>query len=326
MTMMTSNQIQEDVCAAARETAVLVDRSDLGMLKVTGETRLDLIHRMSTQAVNDLKSGQGRATVLTTDIGRIIDRLILYVTDESVYLLTGENNSDVIAHYLMRYVFFMDDFHLQDLSQETAVLAVYGPQAGAKLAAAGLSDVDIPLHHWRQVDVGGKAAFLHRADPVQGDGYFIICHLEDKTAVWQHLTGSGLLPVSEELFEYMRIESGLPRFGRELTGEYIPLEANLWGDVSFHKGCYIGQEVIARMESRGRIAKKLARLRPSAPVAAGQVITADGKKAGVITSAADGPGGPVALGYVKTAALNNALPLMVDDISLKSVKSDTADA
>ncbi|MFQ5418867.1 MAG: YgfZ/GcvT domain-containing protein [Anaerolineae bacterium] len=316
MATTTTEFTEEMIFAAARETAVLVDRSALGLLKATGDTRLDLIHRMSTQAVNGLKNGEGRATVLTTDIGRIIDRLILYVTGESVYMLTSENNSDAVARYLMRYVFFMDDFHLEDKSPNTAVLAVYGPQAGEKLSAAGIHFEEIPLHHWRPVEVGGKSAFLHRTDPVNEDGYFIICHLEDKTVICQHLIQNGIPLADEDTFEAIRIESGLPRFGRELTGDYIPLEAELWDDVSFHKGCYIGQEVIARMESRGQIAKKLVRLRPSALVAAGQEITAGGKKVGVITSAAVGPDGVVALGYVKTAVLEQSLPLLSGSVPI----------
>ncbi|MEJ2748681.1 MAG: glycine cleavage system protein T, partial [Anaerolineae bacterium] len=115
-----NSQIDPQVYQAAQETAVIVDRSSLGLLQFTGQTRLDLIHRMSTQAVNNLQSGEGAATVLTTDIGRIIDRLILYAASDKVYALTSENNSDTIARYLMRFVFFNDDFHLQDLSGETA--------------------------------------------------------------------------------------------------------------------------------------------------------------------------------------------------------------
>jgi aminomethyltransferase len=97
-----------------------------------------------------------------------------------------------------------------------------------------------------------------------------------------------------------------------LTGDYIPLEAGLWDDVSFNKGCYIGQEIIARMESRGKLAKKLMKLRPSAPVAAGATLRANGKTAGTITSAAVGPDGPVALGYVKTAVLQEGGVLVVE--------------
>ena len=119
---------------AAHDTAVLVDRSDLGLLKFTGQTRLDLLNRMSTQQVIDLKSGEGAATILTTDIGRIIDRLILYVSSEAVYCLTGEHNSENIASYLGRFVFFMDDFQVEDLTSETAIFGVYGRQASSLLS------------------------------------------------------------------------------------------------------------------------------------------------------------------------------------------------
>jgi tRNA-modifying protein YgfZ len=288
---------------AVRAGAILVDRSGLGMLLFSGETRLDLIHRMSTQAVKNLQNGEGAATVLTTDIGRIIDRLILYATRDKVYALTGEQNADNVARYLMRFVFFNDDFHIEDLSADTAVFAVYGQGAQKLLAEVGFSEVDLPLHHWRQADLDGATAYLHRTDPVAGDGYYVTCVMADKTAVQERLLAAGITPASEEAFEALRIEAGLPRFGRELTDAYIPLEANLWADVSFTKGCYIGQEIIARMESRGRMAKKLVTLRASEPLEPGADITAGGKKVGTITSAAVGPHGPVALGYLKTAVL-----------------------
>ncbi|MCZ7673242.1 MAG: hypothetical protein M5U34_42060 [Chloroflexi bacterium] len=130
---MTMTQINPKVYEPAHTTAVLTDRSILGVLKFSGATRLDLINRMSTQAVLNLQPGEGAATVLTTDVGRIIDRLLLYAASDAAYALTGENNAEAIARYLMRFVFFNDDFHIEDLSGETAVFAIYGPQAAALL-------------------------------------------------------------------------------------------------------------------------------------------------------------------------------------------------
>jgi len=321
--MTTIPQISPALYQAAHAQAVLVDRSDLGMLKFTGATRLDLIHRMSTQAVNGLARGEGRATILTTDIGRIIDRLILYAGSDAVYALTGEQNAGAIARYLLRFVFFNDDFHLQDLSAETAVFGVYGPQARQILHDAGFPEVDLPLHHWRQAELAGVTAYLHRTDPLNGDGYFVMSATADRDRLWARLLDAGLTPVDAAAFDFLRIEAGLPRFGRELTQAYIPLEANLWADVSFNKGCYIGQEIIARMESRGKLAKRLVGLRPSAPVEAGAELTADGKQAGVITSAAVGPDGPVALGYVKTAVLVAGTPLRARETAVALI-SDPA--
>jgi folate-binding protein YgfZ len=303
-TLETDVASQEAAIEAAASKAVVVDRSDLGMLKFSGATRLDLINRMSTQKVDSLQSGQGAATVLTTDIGRIIDRLILYVASDTVYCLTGENNSDHIAAYLKRFVFFMDDFQVEDLSAETAIIAIYGRHADLALAEIFGETPELALHHWRQLDLKGRTVYLHRTDPLAGDGYFIMGQMADKEPLWQEITGKGPVAIDEAAFDYLRIQSGQPRFGRELTDEYIPLEANLWADVSFNKGCYTGQEIIARMESRGRLAKKLARLLPDAPITVGAELSAGGKKAGRVTSAATGPAGPVALGYVKTAFLD----------------------
>ncbi len=301
--------------AAAHASAIVVDRSDLGMLKFTGQSRLDLINRMSTQKVLGLEPGEGAATVLTTDIGRIIDRLILYADKEAVYCLTGEGHGADVSAYLRRFVFFNDDFQVQDLSADTTVLAAYGPQAGQSLSLL-FDEIDIPLHHWRRADLDGAAIYLHRTDAIAGDGYFITCQEEQRPALEQAVIEAGLTPAGQDAFEYLRIESRLPRFGRELTLDYIPLEAGLWDDVSFNKGCYTGQEIIARMESRGRLAKRLVHLTAAEPLASGLALTAGGKSAGTITSAADGPQGPQALAYVKTAILERGAPLSAGEIAL----------
>lgn len=293
----------EEAVRAAREGAIAVDRSDLGMLKFSGESRLDLIHRMSTQAVKDLAPGAGAATVLTTDIGRMIDRLILYATSDTVYALTGEGNADNVARYLLRFVFFQDDFHVDDLSAQTFIFGVYGAGVQEQLRLLFGDAVDLPLHHWRQQELAGVTTYLHRTDPVAGDGYFVMGEEADKEQVWRGLSEGSIVPAGPEAFEYLRIASGQPRFGREISEEYIPLETGLWDDVSFDKGCYTGQEVIARMESRGRLAKKLVHLRAEEPVEPGSEIEAAGRSAGTITSAASGPDGVFALGYVKTRFL-----------------------
>ena len=313
---MTTSQIDPNIFRAARETAVLTDRSDLGVLIFSGETRFDLLNRMSTQKVLTMPTGEGTATILTTDIGRIIDRLILYATDNKVYALTSENNSDNIARYLMRFVFFQDDFHIQDVSSDTVIFGVYGPQARQKVVEAGFPDEELPLHHWRQVKFGEITAYLHRTDPIHGDGYFVMGEEKDRAALWQRLLDAGLVVANADAFNYLRIEAGLPRYGQELTSDYIPLEANLWDDVSFSKGCYIGQEIIARMESRGRLAKKLVQLTADGPLETGSNLQANGKNAGTVTSTAVGPHGTIGLGYVKTAVLDSESELMAGETAV----------
>ncbi|WP_374689637.1 folate-binding protein YgfZ [Promineifilum sp.] len=320
--------ISNEAYRAAHEAAVLADHAGRGMLRLSGKTRLELIHRMSTQAVNGLKGGEGAATVLTTDIGRIIDRILLYATSDAVYVLTGEGHADALARYFLRNVFFNDDFQLEDLSAQTVVFGIYGPRAGEMLAAAGFPEVMLPLHHWREAQIGGATAYLHRADPIAGDGYLVTANADDREAVWAALVAAGLTPIDDAAYDYLRIEAGRPRFGRELTLDYIPLEAGLWDDVSFHKGCYTGQEIIARMESRGKLAKRLVRLQPrpdrsatsgraeTYQVLPGTEIVAGDRPAGTITSAAEGPAGLLALGYVKTTVLDQGAELLAGDVRL----------
>ncbi len=305
---------------AAHEAAVLVDHGARGLLRLTGKTRLDLLHRMSTQAVKDLKPGEGAATVLTTDIGRIIDRVILYADADHTWLLAGDGHAEALTRYLRRNIFFNDDVQVQDLSAAMAILGIYGPQARACMVALGLDEgKELPLHHWTSPGPRAPTAAhsLHRADPLGGDGYIILTPSDTVGSLLDALAvGPSLSAIDEATYDYLRIEAGQPRFGRELTLDYIPLEAGLWDDVSFHKGCYTGQEIITRMESRGKLAKRLARLRPASPVAAGAAVAAAGRPVGAITSAADGPAGPVALGYVKTTALDEGASLAAGDVGL----------
>ncbi len=304
MVTVTESVTLQQAYSAAHEGAIVVDRSALGMLKFTGESRLELLQRMSTGDVQALGSGEGAATMLTTEIGRMIDRLLLYASSDAVYALTGEHNADQIARYLMRFVFFQDDFHIEDLSAQTAIFGVYGRDAQQNLAAIVDAEIDLALHHWRQVTAGGHTVYLHRTDAVAGDGYFVMCDAGAAGAVWQRLVAGGITAASKEAYDYLRIESGLPRFGREISPDYIPLEAGLWADVSFRKGCYIGQEIIARMESRGRLAKQLFLLRADAAVQPGVDVQIGGRAVGVITSAGEGPAGALALAYLKTRSLD----------------------
>jgi aminomethyltransferase len=209
----------------------------------------------------------------------------------------------------------MDDFQVEDLGAGTTVLAVYGSQAGQALASL-FDEVDIARHHWRQADLNGAAIYLHRTDGIVGDGYFVTCREDQRPVLEQAMIEAGIVPAGEAAFDYLRIESHLPRFGRELTLDYIPLEAGLWDDVSFNKGCYTGQEIIARLESRGRLAKRLVHLTAAAPLAAGAALTAAGKAAGNITSGAMGPAGPQALAYVKAALLDQNQPLSAGEIAV----------
>ncbi len=249
-----------------------------GLVRVRGATRLDFMHRMSSGALDKLKPGSGASTCFTSTIARIIDHSVVLCDADSALLLTGGGNEEKLTRWLRKYIFFNDDVQL---SIETA---------GQYVVAC--SDADIPE--------------MLRAAPN-------CTHREHDGARWVRLSFGptpialriGTAPVSTvaqglAAFDALRIALGVPRFPNEIGEDYIPLETGLLDSVSFTKGCYIGQEIIARMDSRNQLSKKLQRLRVvSGSVANGDALLIGADTVGKVTSVA----GEHALGYVRTVAI-----------------------
>ena len=287
----------------------------MGLLEISGESRLDLINRMSTNLVSLLKPGEGAATVLTTDVGRIIDRVIVYADESTALMMTGEDNGDNIGRYLMRFVFFNDDFRLQPLMNQFATLFVYGADSGAKLSEIIGSELNLPLHGWMAATVANIELSIHATDPLNGEGFMLKIPVEGVEAVASALKSAGGEAITEEQFDALRIEDRLPKLRHELTGEFIPLETGLWDDISFNKGCYTGQEIIARMESRDKVYKELMRFEvlSGGPIPVGSEIKANNRKAGTITTSV----GNRALGYVKSAVLKEQVDLSANGSAIR---------
>ncbi len=288
---------------AAQTGSVMIDASAWGRLRFMGQQRLDFLHRMSTNDLLKLHAGQGAATVFTTPIARIIDRTLIYAREADLLMLTSRGNQGRVFQWLRKYIFFNDDVQIKDVTDETAMLSVYGVTANQVMHQVGGEDVAaLALHQWRTVRIAEVETLIARADPIAGGGFHLIVEKSTLTQVWQALVSIGVVPIGEETYQVLRIEAGRPEFGHELGDEYIPLEANLWAEVSFSKGCYTGQEIIARMESRQRLAKQLLGLRFEAEVTLPATLLSDEHEAGVVTSVAHSPAlGWIGLGYLKSA-------------------------
>jgi aminomethyltransferase len=216
-------------------------------------------------------------------------------------ILTSRGAQVLVSNWLRKHIFFNDDVQVRDASGEFGMLSVYGPGA-ADVASAltGQEARGLALHAWQS---GRDDVIVARADPIAGDGYHLLVTAPDSLrAMWRAALDSGATPMGEQAFEILRIEAGLPRFARELSEAYIPLEVGLWSDVSFSKGCYTGQEIIARMESRHKLAKQLVGVRSSASLMPGAELRAEGSGVGQVTSSAVRPDGQwIALAVVKPA-------------------------
>jgi len=288
---------------AATNAVGVHDASYMGRLKATGDDGLDLLNRMSTNKVVDLAAGEGAVTVLTTDRGRIIDVLGVVNQGEHVTLLTSPGRQQTIIDWLDKYT-IMEDLMVEDVTSETVMLAVLGPDAGKLLgltSSAGPQDSltiqSVQIGEYDALAVEQPLGVLPR--------YWLMAAPDAAAGLWHHLTDNGATPVGATAMDAVRVNFGVPEYGPELGEPYNPLEAGLIGSVDFTKGCYIGQEVIARLDSYKKVQKYLVSLRfdTQASVSPGDELLQDGKPVGTITSVAPETtdGALKGLGYVKAA-------------------------
>jgi len=292
---------------AAHSSSVLVDHSStFGRFILTDRDRLDLLHRMSTNDMNGLKLGEGCATVLTTALARIIDQLVVWNRDDTALAVAGAGRIRTVRMWLQKHIFFNDKVQTRDVSGEMLHFGLYGKAASEVAERLAPGSSALSLHHFKEISVNDQSVLIARAFPIAGDGFTIIAPESIRADV------IGLLydipTISETDYDLLRIESGIPAAGHELTEDYIPLEAGLWDAVSFRKGCYIGQEIIARMESRNKLARTLITLRSPKPITVGTPLQVDGKSVGSVTSSAELPDGDgIGLGYIRTEAAKQSI-------------------
>lgn len=299
---------------AALEGAAFIDESVAGRIFMRGRDRAELLHRLSTADVRRLKPGNGLRTVLTTPIGRIIDLLTVYALDDAFLLETSLGQGGLSFSHLRKNIFFNDQVTLEAAGRSHGQLRLVGQQAAALLAErTGVAVEQLPLHSITTITWADAEVLLARSLPIGGQSFTLFVPATHLDAVRADLLAGGAVQLSDQAFDILRIEQGYGAFGRELSQEYIPLETGLTDAISFTKGCYVGQEIIARMESRGRMAKQLRGLRLSLadggdPAEALQGLTlptkldVGGKEAGDLTSVALSPRfGPIALAYVRSA-------------------------
>jgi folate-binding protein YgfZ len=291
----------------ALHQAVLFDRSHEARLELTGEDRFALPNRMSTNELLNMGHGEGRPTIFTNSNARILDRVIAYnYKPDALLMAGGPGRGSALRDYLQRNIFFKDQVKLRDLASETRQFDLHGPQAD-KVAQAlfdGANDL-APLHGVGTL-INGIPVFVARRKSYTGSHWMVIAPTEHAVTVWKAIlkTGQpqGLIAAGSLTFNALRIRSGRPGVGRELSSDYIPLEVGLFDEISFHKGCYTGQEIIARMESRNKLARTIVSLRLSRPVNAPADLMHEDKRIGTLTSSVTSPDGEhFGIGVVKVA-------------------------
>ena len=288
---------------ASQNAGILLDRSHEGRILLTGDDRLELVNRMSTNDVSALVENEGRATIFTNATARILFRAACFQRQEGLLLISEASQGSPLASFLRRNIFFGDQVSVNDISAITAQFSLHGDRADAVVKALDAQLLDLPAVGSSEVESDGCKITVARRKPICGGHWSVICPAEDASALHRHLLrvggNFGLKPAGSLTYNVIRIQSGRPA-GLELSTDYIPLEVGLWDEVSISKGCYTGQEIIARMESRGRLAKTIVKIGLSNLVPAPSILYADGRSVGVLTSSAKAPDGSIyALAVIK---------------------------
>lgn len=292
--------------SAGRGGTVFV-RFQRGVIRGTGTDRLDLLHRLSTNAVGQLQPGEEATTILSSDKGRIVEvPRVLAFSDHLLMVLLGDDVAGVRA-WLDKYT-IMDDFTTADATASFAVVGVYGEQAKPQLAAAlGVAPPDAGAFV-----VSGCGTTILRDARLNGAGAFLLLvPTADLPAVTQQLHQQGIAEINPETWHTLRIEAGQPWVGAELSQHYNPLEAGLSQFISWTKGCYIGQEIIARLDTYDKVQRHLMGmvlegLQNGAMENAAMELEVhdpvETKKIGTITSLTESPviGKRIALVYIRT--------------------------
>ena len=304
---------------AARQDAVLADRSDLGRLLISGKDARDLLHRLTTQDLRSLGTWQGTAAAFVTAKGRLIDWVILHSLPDRLLCLTGPGRSVAVADYIERYT-FREEVKVENADRSHGTLGLFGARARERVARLfGESAAERPLHHPVAIRLADAEGVLARTFPLAGGGYHLTAEAGALAALRAAILerSAGLVEADPACLEVLRIEAGLPAAGREVTEEYNPWEARLGDAISLNKGCYVGQEVIARLSTYKKVSKYLVRLRigSGAPAPGARLLGRGDEPIGTLTSAVAVPGEDrvLGLGYVRDEEVADGREIAIVD-------------
>jgi folate-binding protein YgfZ len=289
---------------ALREGCGLLDRSERGKLALTGAGAVEFLNGQVTNELANLRSGEGRYAAFLTAKGKMLgDLRILAVGDDgdgvpAELLLDTERSAlqalfDMIRRFKVGY-----DVELHKRTLERGLLSLLGPAAQTTAGVEALSDA--PEHTSMALEIDGAQVVAVRTDV----GVDLICDEADTPRLTAVLLARSALAISEQAAECLRVESGRPRFGVDIDDTTIPQEAGLnERAVSFTKGCYVGQETVARLHYRGRPNRHLRGLLLSAAAATGEELRLGERSVGRVGSSAISPDfGPIALALVRREA------------------------
>lgn len=285
----------------------VADLSYRGLLRIVGPEAASYLHGMVTSEVEKLGVGEGNLTTVVHARGRMLgDGRIFRVGESEFWMdLPGEAREAVRSH-LDQYL-ISEDCEVQDITEAAVRIGAWGPRAARAIEVAlDAAPPTLGVHRNRFLTGPSGGVLLVGSELFGLGGYEIFLAPDGAEEGWKAIVerarAEGGGPVGDEALEALRIQRGIPRWGRELAEDTIPLEANLKEAISYTKGCYVGQEVIAKATYRGAVRRRLVRMEVSSGAKPGAALTEGEKQVGRLTSVLDPHpegGASLALGYLR---------------------------
>ncbi len=306
---------------ALREAAGLLDRATAGLLRMTGADRVRFLNGMITNEVKGVSPGAGLYAALCSPQGKVLGDLRVLALDDALLLLCEASCRARVAQTLDRFI-IADDAKVTDATREVTVLGCYGPRAAEALGRATASPPPaLAPHHHAEVKLGAAPVRVVGTPFLGVPGFDLLIPAESAAAVAQRLLEAvqevGGRAVGHAAFETVRIEAGTPWYGLDFDENNLPQEARLETTaISFTKGCYIGQETVARIHFRGHVNRCLTglALKGERPPARGSRVRRGEAEVGRITSAVYSPARrtAVALAMLRREAAEHGTMLTVE--------------
>jgi glycine cleavage system T protein len=303
---------------AVREAAGLVDRSLLGKFEATGRDRVSFLQGMLTNDLKALAPGQGCPAAFLDAHGKVQALLTVLALEDRLLLELPPGMAEKTIQALDTFL-ISEQVTFTDVTEAFAIFAVYGPEARVVLEDATGSPVSLePYQHAERV-VGGASARIVREDELGVPGFHVWVAAERAPDLWHALMAAGrprgLRPVGGTALASLRVEAGVPCFGHDVDETTLLPEVPLEHLVSYTKGCYIGQEIVARIKYRGHVNRFLTGLTldGSEVPASGAPVLVDGNEVGRVTSVVNSIAlkRPIALAYIRREHLEPGTPVAV---------------
>jgi folate-binding protein YgfZ len=302
--------------AALLQGAGVAPLDQMGWIRVTGEDRVRWLNGMVTNTIQDLKPGQGTYNFLLSVQGRIQGDATIFAEPDALLMETAASQVPTLMTLLDRFI-IMDDVELAEITSERSGLLVAGPQASSLLAKIGLSVEGLETLEERTISWNAaQISVFHMHSPLI-TRYELWTDTATTPKLLDALQNAGATPSEAQSQEWLRILEGTPLYGTDIRDRELPQETGQTRALHFAKGCYLGQEIVERIRSRGNVHRTFTafRLEGNLP-ATGSLLEAEGKQIGELTSVAaiplptdNGNTIQLGLGYVRREALDRGIPI-----------------